>query len=67
MNTKYRWLSVSLLLAFLCGRPLIAGQPPKNIISIEKATKTALKRFPGTVRSSELEQEEGKWIYSFRH
>jgi uncharacterized membrane protein YkoI len=49
----------------LCGAPLFGSQPPKTIVSIDKARKTALKKCPGTVKSGELEQEKGKWIYSF--
>jgi uncharacterized membrane protein YkoI len=34
-------------------------------ISMEKAREIALKKAPGTVKSSELEREHGKLIYSF--
>ncbi|MEA2328106.1 MAG: hypothetical protein QOE68_3065 [Thermoanaerobaculia bacterium] len=34
-------------------------------ISLEKAREIALKKAPGTVKSSELEREHGKLIYSF--
>ena len=34
-------------------------------ISMEKAREIALKKVPGTVKSSELEREKGKLIYSF--
>lgn len=34
-------------------------------ISLEKAREIALKKAPGTVKSSELEREKGKLIYSF--
>src|SRR5947209_17096846 len=34
-------------------------------ISMEKAREIALKKAPGTVKSSELEREKGKLIYSF--
>ena len=43
----------------------LAEQPPKNRISQDKAQATALKKFPGTVKSAELEKEKGRWIYSF--
>ena len=38
---------------------------PKNVISMSSAKAAALKEFPGTVKSSELEEEKGKWVYSF--
>jgi uncharacterized membrane protein YkoI len=34
-------------------------------ISLEKAREIAVKKAPGTVKSSELEREHGKLIYSF--
>ena len=34
-------------------------------ISMEKAKEIALKKAPGTIKSSELEREHGKLIYSF--
>lgn len=34
-------------------------------VSIEDARKTALARVPGTIKSEELEKEDGRWIYSF--
>ncbi len=40
-------------------------EAPKNLILMSSARATALKEFPGTVKSSELEYEKGRWIYSF--
>ena len=37
----------------------------KAKITKEQAQETALKRFPGTVESGELEREHGKLVYSF--
>lgn len=34
-------------------------------ISLQKAREIAVKKVPGTVKSSELEREHGKLIYSF--
>jgi uncharacterized membrane protein YkoI len=34
-------------------------------ISMDRATEIALKRVPGKIKSSELEREHGKLIYSF--
>lgn len=39
--------------------------PPKNRVSIEAARLAAQAKFPGAVKSEELEFEGGKWIYSF--
>ena len=38
---------------------------PHPKISMKEARATALKTAPGTVKSEELENEKGKWIYSF--
>ncbi|MCM2278080.1 MAG: PepSY domain-containing protein [Oligoflexia bacterium] len=43
----------------------VALEPPKNIISMDKAESIALKKYPGTLKSSELEQQNRRWIYSF--
>ncbi|HEY2325770.1 MAG TPA: PepSY domain-containing protein [Thermoanaerobaculia bacterium] len=37
----------------------------KPKITMSQARATALKTAPGTVKSEELENEHGKWIYSF--
>jgi hypothetical protein len=42
-----------------------ATHPPKTKITMAAARATALKKVPGTVKSEELENEHGKWIYSF--
>lgn len=42
-----------------------ANEPPKDVISMDKAEATAVKKYPGVVTSSEFEQEDGRWIYSF--
>lgn len=39
--------------------------PPRAVVSIEAARRTALARVAGTVRHEELEHEGGRWIYSF--
>lgn len=43
----------------------VAKEVPKDVISMDKAEATALKVYPGKVQSSELEQEDGRWVYSF--
>jgi len=40
-------------------------KPPHTKIPMDQARATALKKAPGTVKSEELENEKGKWIYSF--
>jgi uncharacterized membrane protein YkoI len=65
MKTKsYNLWSVLVAGLVLCTSSF-AASPPKNVIPMNKAKAAALKKHPGTVKSSELEQEEGKWIYSF--
>jgi len=41
------------------------AKPPHTKITMAQARATALKKAPGTVKSEELENEKGKWIYSF--
>lgn len=41
------------------------AQPPKNIVSIESARSTAKDAQPGEVQREKLENEDGKWVYSF--
>jgi hypothetical protein len=41
------------------------AKPPHTKITMAQARATALKTAPGTVKSEELENEKGKWIYSF--
>jgi uncharacterized membrane protein YkoI len=47
-----------------CGA-FAATKPPHTKITMAQARATALKKAPGTVKSEELENEKGKWIYSF--
>jgi len=45
---------------------LFAGTPQHQAkVSLSDARAKALSRVPGAVRSEELEQERGRWIYSF--
>ena len=53
-------------MAVLLMSPIFAlASPPKNTIGQEKAQTIALKAAPGAVESSELEHEDGQWVYSF--
>jgi len=49
-----------------CGAfAVTAAKPPHTKITMAEARATALKKAPGKVTSEELENEKGKWIYSF--
>ena len=43
----------------------LAATPPKHCVSMEQAERTAVQAQPGTMESKELENEHGKWVYSF--
>lgn len=61
--TKYPLLVLALTLATsLCG---VAQTKPNPKITMEQAKAVALQKESGTVKSSELEKEHGRWIYSF--
>jgi uncharacterized membrane protein YkoI len=40
-------------------------EPPKNRIPEAEARKIALKAYDGTIKSSELEYENRRWVYSY--
>jgi hypothetical protein len=43
-----------------------AARPnPKPKIAMDQAKTTALQKESGTIKSAELEKEQGRWIYSF--
>ncbi len=42
-----------------------AESKPQPKITMEQAKATALQKESGTIKSSELEKEHGRWIYSF--
>jgi len=46
-------------------RPVKRPPPFTPAVTLADATKTAVAKIPGTVSSSELEREHGRWIYSF--
>ncbi|HXN23230.1 MAG TPA: PepSY domain-containing protein [Candidatus Dormibacteraeota bacterium] len=64
-----RRLYVSFLLAAAIAMPAVAQNQAalqaKAKITLEAARQTALAKEPGTVKSEELEKENGKLIYSF--
>src|SRR4051812_35351008 len=48
-----------------CGAFAGTAAKPHPKITMAQARATALKKAHGTVKSEELENEKGKWIYSF--
>ncbi|HZS40719.1 MAG TPA: PepSY domain-containing protein [Polyangia bacterium] len=61
-----RTLLIALALFAATATTTAAKAPPPAVpITMEQARATALARVPGRVTSEELEQEGGKWIYSF--
>ena len=64
-----RRLLLPLLLASAIAIPAVAENQAalraKAKITLEAARQTALAKEPGTVKSEELEKENGKLIYSF--
>ena len=53
----------ALLLVALFSIGAFGASKPK--IGMKRATEIATKRVHGTVKSKELENEHGRWIYSF--
>lgn len=41
------------------------AQPPKDVVSMDAARKTATDSTPGQIQKEQLEREDGKWVYSF--
>lgn len=64
-----RRLYVPFLLAAALAMPALAQNQAalraKAKVTLEAARQTALAKAPGTVKSEELEKENGKLIYSF--
>ena len=63
-NNKVRFMGFAtvLLIAALAQAKV---QPPKDVISMDAARKTATDSTPGQVQSEKLENEDGKWVYAF--
>lgn len=59
---KSKMLTVALIFSSIAA---FGANPPKQRISENQAKKIALAKVRGTVKSSELEFENEKWIYSF--
>jgi uncharacterized membrane protein YkoI len=65
MKLTTRWIRLCTAFTFCVGFASHAAEPPKNIISMDVAQAKVLKKQPGTIKARELEQEQGKWVYSF--
>jgi uncharacterized membrane protein YkoI len=67
-DNMHRKISTAFAFATIvtCGAfAATTAKPPHTKITMAQARATALKKAPGTVKSEELENEKGKWIYSF--
>jgi uncharacterized membrane protein YkoI len=64
-NTHQKVSTLIAAACFLLSAGSLAAPHSKKVISQEQAQATALQKVPGTVKSSELEHEAGKQIYSF--
>src|SRR5882672_10469201 len=63
MKNKLAVLTLSAIVAATSFAATAAKPKPK--ISMAEARATALKSAPGKIKSEELENEKGRWIYSF--
>ena len=54
-----------IIAAFLVGLFAIASVSAQTRIGMKRAKQIALQQVKGTIKSSELEKENGKMIYSF--
>ena len=58
-------MTLSILLLLTIGLLPITSDAQTKRIGMKRATQIATKRIHGRVKSSELEKEKGRWIYSF--
>ncbi len=58
---------ITAIALILAGTAYAKGKarPPKDVVSIETARNAATKSLQGKVQSEQLENEDGKWVYSF--
>lgn len=67
----FTWVvALAIAMVSAAGTTAEAGKktrPPKHqaAIAIEQARAIAIAEVPGVIRTEELEQEHGRWIYSF--
>ena len=58
-------VAAATLFALVFGISALTANAQTKKIGMAKAKAIALKNAPGKIQSSELEHENGKWIYSF--
>ncbi len=57
--------TILFLLVAVLGFGTLAAQAQTKKIGMKRARAIAMKEAAGKIKSSELEKENGKWIYSF--
>lgn len=57
--------TILFLLVAILGFGTLATQAQAKKIGMKRAREIAMKQATGKIKSSELEKEKGKWIYSF--
>lgn len=62
---KHKSIATFIAAAAMAASTFAATTAVKPKITMQQARAIALKKAPGTVKSSELENEHGKLIYSF--
>ena len=55
----------AIILFVLAGSSALSIEAQTKKIGMKRAREIAKRRVHGTIRSSELEKEKGRWIYSF--
>jgi len=55
----------AILLVAVFGLGILTADAREKKIGMKRAREIALKQATGKIKSSELEKENGKWIYSF--
>ena len=57
--------TILFLLVAIFGFGTLVAEAQAKKIGMKRAREIALKQTSGKIKSSELEKEKGKWIYSF--
>lgn len=65
MRSRFSLVMVAMLVLAFAASALGMSALRKPKLTMEQATAIALARHDGTVKSSELEKEHGKLVYSF--
>jgi uncharacterized membrane protein YkoI len=58
-------IKISVFLMVLLGFGALTADAQAKRIGMKRAREIAVKQAAGKIKSSELEKEKGKWIYSF--